>query len=338
MGSTAELLADGDRSLRELLDSAETFPIDVAVAISLRAIHAVHVAHGQYAPRYGRLSLGAVALDFAGSVRVDWQSDSDDAFVVHDTKLDRRSDVLVLGLMLQCLATTGRDDHDLPAGLASIIAKATASQPMDRYQTAIAMHGALDRFAQASQLPTHDAVIGDYVLEQLGVPEAPAPIPTPVPAALPLAMLPVPIPIPAPPARAASSSGVPVEIIDPTRAVTARIPIPALKTGRIPTLPSLPVIAPIEPRVRPRTVQIPARGTAPNPLLDAADIDVALADGTRDNPCDDGWEMPETADAPALPPAPMMAGALVIPRPASEPGEVYELEDSDLEVPEVWPD
>ena len=281
-------LVDGERSLRELLDSTDSFPIDAAVAITLRAITAVHTAHGQYAPRYGMLSPAALAIDFTGNVRVDWQTDADDTFVVHDAKLDRRSDVLVLGLLLHCLVTTGRDEADLPAGLGTIVAKATSTSPLDRYQTAIAMHGALERFAQSISLRTGNPVIAAFMLKQLGMPDIAAPVRLPT-----------------------ISSGVPMAIIDTPRSATARIPVPALaKTGRIPILP---IIAPVETRTRPLTVQIPARGTAPNPVV---------PDG--DEACDDGWDLPE---AEPLAPAPR----------ATTASEVFELDESDLEIAELAP-
>jgi hypothetical protein len=280
-------LVDGERSLRELLESTDSFPIDAAVAITLRAIRAVHTAHGQYAPRYGMLSPAAVAIDFIGNVRVDREADAEDTFVVHDAKLDRRSDVLVLGLLLHCLVTTGRDEADVPAGLGTIVAKATASAPMDRYQTAIAMHGALERFAQSISLRTGDPVIAAFMLKQLGMPDiaAPARLPT-------------------------ISSGVPLPIVDMAPTVTARIPVPArAKTSRIAILP---VIAPIETRTRPLTVQIPARGTAPNPVMPDSN-----------EPCDDGWDLPE-----AVP---------LAPAPRAGTADVFELDESDLEIAELSP-
>jgi hypothetical protein len=280
-------LVDGERSLRELLESTDSFPIDAAVAITLRAISAVHTAHGQYAPRYGMLSPAAVAIDFTGNVRVDWETDADDTFVVHDAKLDRRSDVLVLGLLLHCLVTTGRDEADLPSGLGTIVAKATSSTPMDRYQTAIAMHGALERFAQSISLRTGNAVIAAFMLKQLGMPDIAAPIrPPPI------------------------SSGVPLPIADTARSVTARIPMPApARTGRIAILP---VIAPIETRTRPRTVQIPARGTAPNPVMPDSN-----------EACDDGWDLPEAEP--------------LAPAPRAVTSDVFELDESDLEIAELSP-
>jgi hypothetical protein len=306
VGSSADLLAGQERSLRELLDSTDSFPIDVGIAVTLRAIAAVHAAHGQYAPRYGRLSPGAVALDFTGNVRIDWESDCDDAFVVHDAKLDRRSDVLVLGLLLHGLVTTGRDEAELPVGLGDIIAKATATQAMDRYQTAIAMHGALDRFANSIHLRTGNQAIVAFMLRQLGMPDVVQPVTLRLPTI---------------------SSGVPREIVDTPRTVTARIPIATgPKTGRIAILP---IIAPVDQRARPRTVQIPARGTSPNPLMPPLTMP---AEGTGETACDDGWELPEP---PALEPPPPV---LVAPRPATDPAEVYELDDADLEVAEVWPD
>lgn len=280
-------LVDGERSLRELLESTDSFPIDAAVAITLRAISAVHTAHGQYAPRYGMLSPAAVAIDFAGHVRVDWETDADDTFVVHDAKLDRRSDVLVLGLLLHCLVTTGRDEADLPAGLGTIVAKATSSAPMDRYQTAIAMHGALERFAQSISLRTGDAVIAAFMLKQLGMPDIAAPVRMPT-----------------------ISSGVPLPIVETPRSATARIPMPApARTGRIAILP---VIAPVEIRTRPLTVQIPARGTAPNPVVPDSN-----------EACDDGWDMPE--------PEPLA------PAPRAPTADVFELDESDLEIAELSP-
>ena len=280
-------LVDGERSLRELLESTDSFPIDAAVAITLRAISAVHTAHGQYAPRYGMLSPAAVAIDFTGNVRVDWQTDAEDTFLVHDAKLDRRSDVLVLGLLLHCLVTTGRDEADLPAGLGDIVSKATSTLPMDRYQTAIAMHGALERFAQSISLRTGTPVIAAFMLKQLGMPDLAAPV------------------------RASTvSSGVPMPIVDTARSVTARIPVAgAARTGRIAILP---VIAPVQARSRPRTVQIPARGTAPNPVVPDSD-----------EACDDGWDLPE---------AEPLAQA-----PRATTSDVFELDESDLEIAELAP-
>ena len=106
--------------------------------------------------------------------------------------MDRRSDIFGLGIVLYELATVrrlfkGTNDFitmsmisgapiplpstkwpEIPPALETIIMKALARDPADRYQTASEMRAALEQFAKQAGLSASTSALGDWLVQHLG--------------------------------------------------------------------------------------------------------------------------------------------------------------------------
>jgi eukaryotic-like serine/threonine-protein kinase len=229
-------------NLLEVLRRSDVLPLPRACALTIVAGVAagLHHAHEQLGPDGRPLGLvhrdvspsnvmlsytGAVKLTDFGIVRAaartsvtqEGQTKGKAGYMSPEQccgeRLDRRSDVFALGILLY-EATTGvrafyapndfaimgrtarvdyvapqEIDAEYPAGLARIVARAMAREPADRYPTAEAMQLELEELAQAEGMRLSTVDLARHMKELFGSPAHPhtdlGALPAPVPAAAP---------------------------------------------------------------------------------------------------------------------------------------------------------
>ncbi|HTJ41605.1 MAG TPA: serine/threonine-protein kinase [Kofleriaceae bacterium] len=205
---------DARHLLREAIRHGERMPIAIAVGIAGSVAAALHAAHENRAPDrtplhivHRDVSPGNVLVTFGGAVKlIDFgiakaarrrtvtqagQLKGKAGYMSPEQcnggRVDRRSDIFSLGVVLYELTTTtrlfrGPDDYntmrkivsgqikppstivaDYPPELEAIVMRALARDPDERYQTARDMHLDLIRFARAHELEISEYDLAKYV-------------------------------------------------------------------------------------------------------------------------------------------------------------------------------
>lgn len=238
-------------NLLEVLRRSDVLPLPRACALTIVAGVAagLHYAHEQLGPDGRPMGLvhrdvspsnvmisytGAVKLTDFGIVRAaartsvtqEGQTKGKAGYMSPEQccgdRLDRRSDVFALGILLYeatlgvrafyapndfaIMGRTARVDYvppreidaEYPEGLARIVARAMAKEPTERYPTAEAMQLEIEELAQAEGMRLSTVDLARHMKELFGSPAHPhtdlGALPAPVPTAAPV---PVPVPVPA---------------------------------------------------------------------------------------------------------------------------------------------
>ncbi len=209
--------------LAKLHGKHEQLPLQHLVTIGTSVAAALHHAHEQRGPDGRSLGIihrdvspGNIIVGYDGNVKVvDFSMAKATITTVTSVgvvrgkagymapeqcageKLDRRSDVFALGIVLYEMATLerlfkGNSDHDtmstivlgtipkprtvrpeVPQKLEDIIMKALARLPADRYQTAAELGAALEKFAVEEGVAASTTALAAFVKEHFGEPREP---------------------------------------------------------------------------------------------------------------------------------------------------------------------